>query len=118
MGTNLQSKKEDRNKVKRKMYLRSHTLLIKVRVGLKVVRKLIEARGVQIMIQIMILVQKDQMREEMLIDVTQMLNQTRKMKLSNLTEVLEKSYPQWLNGKRSRVRNKDVHQERLTNIPR
>ena len=51
------------------------------------------------MMKMIILVQKDQMLEEVLIDLTQMINQTRRQRLRNLTEVLEKSHPQWLNVK-------------------
>ena len=66
------------------------------------------------MILLMILVQKDQMLEQMLIDLAQMMNQTRKQQLRNLTEVLDKSLPLWLNGKRSQVRNQEVPQQSLT----
>ena len=67
------------------------------------------------MIQMMILIQKDQMLEEMLIDLAQIMKQIGRQQLRNLTEVLAKSLPQWLNGKRSQARSKEVPQERLTN---
>ena len=42
------------------------------------------------MMQMMILIQKDQMLEEMLIDLAQMMNLIGRQQLRNLTEVLEK----------------------------
>ena len=100
MGIKLQLKIGARNKLKRKIHLQTHTALVRVKVGLKEARRQKEARGLQIMIQLMILVQKDQVREEMLVDLAQMLNQIGRQLLRNLTEVLEKLLLQWLNGKR------------------
>ena len=82
------------------MHTKTHTELVIVRVGLKKVRRLEEPRGLQMMIQIMILIQKDKMLEEMLIDLAQIMNQIGRQQLKNLTEVLEISLLQWLNGKR------------------
>ena len=104
-----------RNKLKRRIHLKTYTVLVKVRGELKEARRLEELRGLQIMIQMMILIQTDQMLEEMLIDLAQIMNQIGRQQLRNLTEVLEKSLPQWLNGKRSQARSKEVPQQRLTN---
>ena len=101
MGTKLQIKKGARNKLKRKIHPCTHTVIVKLKVGLMYARRLEAPRGLQMMILMMILVQKDQMLEEMLIELAQTMNQTRRQQLRNLTEVLEKSHPQWLNGKKS-----------------
>ena len=98
MGTKLQPKIGVRNKLKRYIHLKTQTVLINVE--LKQATRLEEPRGLQMMIQIMILVQKDQMLEEMVIDLAQMMNQIGRQHLRNLIEVLEKSLLQWLNGKR------------------
>ena len=98
MGTKLQPKLAARNKLNRKIHNKTHTLLTIV--GLKEATKLAEPGGLQIMFQMMILVQKDQMLVEMLIDLAQIMNQIWRQQLRNLTEVLEKSLLQWLNGKR------------------
>ena len=98
MGTKLQPKIAARNKLKRKIHHKTYKVLVQV--GLKQARRLGELKGLKMMIQIMILVQKDQMLEEMLIDLVQMMNQTRRQELRNLTEVLEKSLLQCLHEKR------------------
>ena len=98
MGTKLQPKIRARNKLKRSIHLKTYTVLVKV--GLKEVTRLQEPRGLQMIIQMMILIQKDQMLEEMLIGLAQIMNQIGRQQLRNLTEVLEKSLLQWLNGKR------------------
>ena len=111
MEPKLQPKIRARNKLKRRIHLKTHTVLVRVVVGLKEARRLEEPRG----LQMMILIQKDQMLEEMLIDLPQIVNQIGRQQLRNLTEVLEKSLPQWLNGKRSQARSEEVPQQRLTN---
>ena len=98
MGTELQLKIIATNKLK--IHHKTYTVLVKVRVGLKEARRLQESRGLQMMIQMIILIRKDQMLEEMLIDLAQIMNQIRRQQLRNLTEVLEKSLLKWLNGKR------------------
>ena len=115
MGTKLQTKIRGRNKLKRRIYLKTQTELGIVRVRLKEARRLEEPLGLQMMIQMMILVQKDQMLEEMVIDLAQIMNQIRRQQLRNLPAVLEKSLPQCLNGKSSQARSKEVPQQRLTN---
>ena len=100
MGIKLQPKIRARNKLKRKIHTKSHTELVIVSVGLKGARRLQETRGLQIMIQMMILVWKHKMQEEMLIDLAQIRNQIGKQQVRNVTQVLEKSRLQWLNGKR------------------
>ena len=90
MGTKLQPKIRARNKLKSRIHAKIHTELVIVRVGLKEARRLEEPRGLQMMIQIMILIQKDQMLEEMLMDLAQIRNQIGRQQLRNLTEVLEK----------------------------
>ena len=107
------SKRRARNKLKRKMHLKTHTVL--VRVGQKEARRLEELRSLQMKIQMMILVQEDQMLEGMQIDPAQKMNQIGRQQLRNLTEVLEKSLLQWLNGKRLQARSKEVPRQRLTN---
>ena len=98
MGTKLLPKIRDTNKLKRNIHLKTHTVLVRVVVGLKEARSLEEPRSLKMKIQMMILVQEDQMLEGMLIDLAQMMNQIGRQQLRNLTEVLEKSLPQWLNG--------------------
>ena len=100
METKLQPKIRARNKLKRRIHLKTYTVLVKVRVGLKQARRVQELRGLRMMIQMIIVIPKDQMLEEMLIDLAQIMNQTRRQQLRNLTEVFEKSLLQWLNGKR------------------
>ena len=113
MRIKLQPKIGARNKLKRNIHFKTHTVLVSV--GLKEARRLEEPKGLQMMIQMMIQVHKDQMREEMGIDLAQIRNQTRREQLRNLTEVLEQSLTQWLKGKRSQARSKEVPQQRLTN---
>ena len=55
------------------------------------------------------------MLEDMLIDLAQIMNQIGRQQLRNLTEVLEKSLLQCLNGKKYQARRKEVRQQRLTN---
>ena len=115
MGTKLQLEIRARNKLQRKINHKTYTMVVKVRAGLKEARRLEEPRSLQMKIQIMILVQEDQMLEEMLIDLARIMNPIGRQQLRNLTEVLEKSLPQWLNGKRSQARSKEVLQQTLTN---
>ena len=70
MGTKLQRKMRARNELKRKRHPKTHTELVIVRVALEEARTLEELRGLQLMIQMMILVQNDQILAGMLIDVT------------------------------------------------
>ena len=95
-GKQTPTKMRARNKLKRKIHPKTYAVLIKVRVRRKEGRRLVGPRD----LQMMILVQKDQMLEGMLIDLAQTMNQIGRQQLRNLTEVLEKSLPQWLNGKR------------------
>ena len=70
MGIKLRPKIGARDKVSRGIHLHYNTL----KVGLKEVRRQVGLRDLLMMMQMLILVQKDQMLEEMLIDLAQMLN--------------------------------------------
>ena len=100
MGTKLQPQIRARNKLKRGIHPKTCIVLVKVRVGLKEARWLVGPRDLQMMIQMIIWIQEDQMLEEMLIDLAEIMNATRRQQLRNLTEVLEESLLVWLNGER------------------
>ena len=100
MGIKLQPKIRGSNKLRRKIHSKTHIVLVIVRVGLKQTRRLEGPRNLQIIIQMMILIQKDQILEKMLMDLVQIMIPTSRQQLRNLTEVLEKSLLQWLNRKR------------------
>ena len=90
MGTKLQPKKGAKNKLKRKIHLKTHTVVVGLKVVLEEARRLVERKSLHMIMQMMFLVQKHQMLEEMLIDLAQIMNQIERQQLRNLTEVLEK----------------------------
>ena len=78
MGTKLRPTKVARDRLKSTIHLKTHIQVKRLKVGVKEARRLQEPRGLQMISQMMILVQKDQMLEVMRIDLAEMMNQTRR----------------------------------------
>ena len=76
MGAKLQPEIGDRDKLQRRIHLNTHTSVVRLNVGLKKPRRLVELTGLQIMMQI-ILGWKQQMMEGILMGLMQIMSQIK-----------------------------------------